>query len=220
MNKTDVKNIKALLKYRSTVAKGPIFTTGGEMTFEDIGKFSDKDLQKMIKDFEKNSKANYIDELKLLVDAAFKKYGEKGDNMIVLWAANCPERTVYNQDPLEDIIYNNDRNKLYKPICRNWECRGWWDRKDEDPDVLAKWDAKWEEYDKDMNEIRKLLTNLRFQDAESYYRNDNDPLNENWYGVIGIMKDYKVVSFVIRNDGLLCDERGYDWGYNNIIEQL
>ena len=33
-------------------------------------------------------------------------------------------------------------------------------------------------------------------------------------------RDYKVVSFVIRNDGLLCDEDSINQGNNEIIEQL
>ena len=56
--------------------------------------------------------------------------------------------------------------------------------------------------------------------AEDYYTDNNDALNEFWYGCIGIMKDYKVVSFVIRDDGLLCCEKYINEGYNKIIEQL
>ena len=63
-----------------------------------------------------------------------------------------------------------------------------------------------------------LVHNLKIKDAYDYWENDNGALNEYWYGVIGIMKDYKVVAFVIRDDGMLCDEKAYISSNNKIIK--
>ena len=56
--------------------------------------------------------------------------------------------------------------------------------------------------------------------SEDYYRYDNDALNDYWYGCIGIMKDYKIVSFVIREDGFPCSDNAIDEGWNRIIDEL
>lgn len=167
----------------------------------------------------KKAKEEYIPKIKELVDKAFKEFGEEGDNILILSACYYSEdaRDTYEIDePLDRISFNesSDYNNLYFPIGKNWDL-GDWKRDGVDEDKL---DILYEDY---TNPICEALTQC-FIDcyAEDYYREDNDALNEYWYGVIGIMRDYKVVSFVIRNDGLLCDEGSINRGYNKIIEQL
>ena len=164
----------------------------------------------------KKAKEKYIPKIKKLVDKAFEKFGEENDNILILSACYYPEdsRHTYEVDePLDRINFNkgSDYNKLYFPIGRKWDLIK--DSVDEDK----------------LNNLYKVYTepicealNQCFIDcyAEDYYRDNNDALNDYWYGVIGIMKDYKVVSFVIRYDGLLCDENSITQGYNKIIEQL
>ena len=53
-----------------------------------------------------------------------------------------------------------------------------------------------------------------------HWEDNNASLNEYWHGVIGIMKDYRVVAFVIRNDGMLADKRGYENSENQIIKRF
>lgn len=167
----------------------------------------------------KKAKKEYIPKIKELVDKAFEKFGEEGDNILILSACNYPEdaRDTYEVDePIEDISFNSgsDYNNLYFPIGRNWDL-GNWEGDSEDEDKL---DILYEDY---TELICEALTQC-FIDccAEDYYRDDNDALNDYWCGVIGIMRDYKVVSFVIRKDGLLCDKDSINQGYNKIIEQL
>lgn len=61
---------------------------------------------------------------------------------------------------------------------------------------------------------------MKIKDAHDYWKDNSDALNEYWYGVIGIMKDYQVVAFVIRDDGMLCDKNGYDTSNNTIVKRF
>ena len=144
-----------------------------------------------------------IEALKNLVDKMFKKYGEEEDNMIAVWDANVVSRNIWEgEDPISDIYwegFEHKYNKLYYPICSN----------DENvPD----------EYYKDIDKLTDILYNLKIKDAYDYWENDNGALNECWYGVIGIMKNYRVVAFVIRDDGMLCDQQVYISSNNKIIK--
>lgn len=164
----------------------------------------------------KKAKEKYIPKIKELVDKAFEEFGEENDNILILSACYYPEdaRDTYEIDsPLDSINFNkgSDYNNLYFPIGRNWDLI----RDGVDAD---KFDTLYEVYTRP---ICEALDQCLFDCyAEDYYRDNNSALNEYWYGVIGIMRDYKVVSFVIRNDGLLYDEDSINQGYNKIIEQL
>ena len=164
----------------------------------------------------KKDKEKLIPHIKKMVDSAFKVFGEEGDNILILSACYYPDeaRDIYEvNEPLDSINFNkgSDYNNLYFPIGRNWDLI----RDGVDADKL---NTLYEVYTRPICEALDQC----FIDcyAEDYYREDNNALNEYWYGVIGIMRDYKVVSFVIRNDGLLCDEDSITQGYNKIIEQL
>lgn len=146
-----------------------------------------------------------IDTLKNLVDKMFNKYGKDDDNMIAVWDANAFELGIWEgKDPLSDIYweeFGNKYNKLYYPICTNDE---------KIPD----------EYYADLEKLKSILRNLNIKDAYDYWKDNSDALNEYWYGVIGIMKDYQVVAFVIRDDGMLCDKTGYDTSNNTIVKRF
>ena len=146
-----------------------------------------------------------IDALKNLVDKMFNKYAKDEDNMIAVWDANAFELGIWEgKDPLSDIYweeFGNKYNKLYYPICSNDE---------KTPD----------EYYVDLEKLKSILRNLNIKDAYDYWKDNSDVLNEYWYGVIGIMKDYQVVAFVIRDDGMLCDKNGYDTSNNTIVKRF
>lgn len=146
-----------------------------------------------------------IDALKNLVDKMFNKYAKDEDNMIAVWDANAFELGIWEgKDPLSDIYweeFGNKYNKLYYPICSNDE---------KAPD----------EYYVDLEKLKSILRNLNIKDAYDYWKDNSDVLNEYWYGVIGIMKDYQVVAFVIRDDGMLCDKNGYDTSNNTIVKRF
>lgn len=204
MNKTDLNNMKALLKYKEVVARGPKFESNNStITKEELEKYSIDELKNKIYQFEHSEETKYTEELKNLVDEMFDKYSKEGDNMIAVWDANVYDRNINEgEDPLNDIYwkgFEHKYNKLYYPICSN----------DENvPD----------EYYKDIDKLTDILYNLKIKDAYDYWENDNGALNECWYGVIGIMKDYRVVAFVIRDDGMLCDQQVYTSSNNKIIK--
>ena len=125
--------------------------------------------------------------------------------MIAVWDANVIERDIWEgNDPLSDVYwewFGNKYNKLYYPICSNDE---------NTPD----------EYYVDIEKLKSILHNLNIKDAHDYWKDNSDALNEYGYGVIGIMKDYQVVAFVIRDDGMLCDKNGYDTSNNTIVKRF
>lgn len=170
----------------------------------------------------KKAKEEYIPKIKEFVDEAFEEFGEENDNILILSACYYPydaRDTCEVDDPLVSIHFNKGykspcENKLYFPIGKNWDL-GNWDRKGEDMDKLSFFYEKY--VDPICNTLDKCYIDWY---AEDYYKNDNEALNEYWYGCIGIMRNYKIVSFVIRNDGLLCSEDSINDGYNKIIEQL
>ena len=77
-----------------------------------------------------------------------------------------------------------------------------------------------DEYYEDIDNLANVLRNLKINDPYDYWEYNNASLNEYWHGVIGIMKDYRVVAFVIRNDGILADERGYENSENKIVRRF
>ena len=206
MNKTDLKNMKALLKYKEVVTNGPKFESkNSTITQEELEKYNINELKTAINNFENSEVDKYTKKLKNLVDEMFVKYGEEDDNMIAIWDANVYERDVYQgDDPLSDICFGgfaHEYNKFYYPIYANNKNA---------PD----------EYYKDVKKLKDILHNLKVKNAYNYWKDDNEALNEIWYGVIGVMKDHRVVAFVIRDDGMLCDEDGYKTFNNKIIKKF
>ena len=223
INKVDIENIEKELKARKTASYS--IKSGGTLSKEELKGKSESELKQLISDFKSSKETIAIREIKELVDNLFKKYGEEGDNMIAISCAYVPERKTYadEEGPLSAIDFNgfgHRYNKLYYPICSDWECANYWGRKDRIKEELEEWDKKWEEYWQDINELQGKLDDIDIPTAEEYWGNDNDALNECWFGVIGIMKDYRIVAFVIRNDGMLSDEDDYESFYNKVVRKL
>ena len=166
----------------------------------------------------KEAKRILVPKIKIMVDNTFKKFGEDGDNIIILSACYYPERnTVEIEEPLVSIKFNRKDefgSKLYFPVGRNWKLGNW---SHEGPDS----DKYNDLYDNYISPICKILDKCNIDwFAEEYYEENNDALNEFWCGCIGIMKDYKVVSFVIRDDGWPCSTSSINDGWNKIITEL
>ena len=218
MNEIDIKNIQKELTKRK--AANYEWEAGGKLSKNEIINYTNEELNKLVKDFENNIKSETANKIKKLVDEMFTKYGKENDNMIAVYAANYTDRCVCNQEPLENIDWNgfdNKYNKLYFPICSTWDCGNYWTRRNKQKDILEQWKAKWDKYYQDILILRNLFNEMNISSAKKYYDDHNDALNECWYGVIGIMKDYRIVAFVIRDDGMLCDEESYNTFYNKII---
>jgi hypothetical protein len=201
MKDTDILNIRRILEYRK---RKPYFKKGGDLSFEEINSKSIEELENLLK----TNNQSVIPEIKALVDQIFQKFSDDPeDNMIALWAANYDEHDVYDQGcPLTSISFDgfsHEYNKFYYPIGSDWDVN----------DVPK----EYKTLTKQLEEKCKLVG---IKSAEDYYKNDNDALNEIWYGVIGIMKDYRVVAFVIRNDGMLCEEDSMEDYTNEILMQL
>ena len=225
MNKTDVKNMKSLLKWRELsrkVSKGADYDTDGEIKFDVLTVYSDDELNQKIKEFEDAEKRNAAGKFRSLVDAFFEKWGDEGDNMIVLSGAWVPEReTCELDDPVNDINWNwSEYNKLYHAVGRQQPSNRYLAVCDLPKAERVEREKLWDQFWADMKPIQKEARKLKILTAEKYWEDDNDALNEMWYGVIGVMKDYRIVSFVIREDGMLCDEEGYETFHNSIIMSL
>jgi len=225
MNKTDVKNMKSLLKWRELsrkVSKGADYDEAGEIKFDVLSEYSDDELNQKIKEFEESEKRKASDKFRSLVDAFFEKWGGEGDNMIVLSGAYVPERTTYEMDdPVNDISWGQSKyNKLYHAVGRQQPSCSYFAASDITAEEREERKKLWNKFWADMEPIQKEARKLKIPTAEEYWEDDNDALNECWCGVIGVMKDYRIVSFVIRDDGMLCDEEGYETFHNSVIIQL
>ena len=225
MNKTDVKNMKSLLKWRELsrkVSKGADYDMEGEIKFDVLSEYSDDELNQKIQEFEEAEKRKAAGKFRSLVDAFFEKWGDEGDNMIVLSGAYVPERMAEEMDdPVNDINwYWTKYNKLYHAVGSQKPSNSYFAVRDLPKEESAERENLWNQFWADMKPIQKEARKLKIPTAERYWEDDNDALNELWSGVIGVMKDYRIVSFVIRDDGMLCDEEGYETFNNSIIMSL
>jgi hypothetical protein len=195
MNKIDVENIKKEIARRKALKN--LFKDGGEMPHSDIRNASDEELKKFLKDFENKSKEEAGAKIRKLVDEFFNKYGGEGDTMIPISAANRYDYSIdgfYDIDVYDEVNLSIDAvsNPDIKVIGRNW---------DED-------DKRWEQFGKDLANFNSQVTKLgKIPTAEDFWEDDGDFLNEYWYGVIVITKDYVVQGFEIRNDGLAQNDK-------------
>lgn len=210
MNSIDLHNINEIIAYRER--KEPDFIKGGTIISTELHNLSTPALKELITNYQKG----IVVDAKALIDKIFKEYAKPDDNIIIIGAAYVPERTTCEvEDPLDSINFNDHKyNKLFYPIGSNWDLSNYFtDHKGIDDD---KYNAFYDEVFK----LYKLLYSLDIPTPEEEWESDNDALNECWYGCIGVMKDYRIVSFVIRDDGMLCDEKGFDTFHNRTIKIL
>lgn len=188
MNNTDIINIKKELAKRK--AANYEWKDGGEFTKDEIILRSTKELNTLLEYYE-NAKKNKISEnIHKLVDDIFNKYAEDDDNMIPLSCANRYEYDLYEDTGIKvyesiSLSRYND-NPYIKPIARNW-CRK---------------DERWDSYINDLTKLANETSKAKVPGAEDFWKDMGECLNEYWYGVIAITRDYKIVGFEIRNDGL------------------
>lgn len=216
MNKIDLGNIKKELEKRK--AANYKFQKGGELTRYTIESYTDKKLQELIDDYNKNNTSRLENEIKELVDSIFSRWSdESDDNMLVLGSVYCPEKRITENDSI-DFTNNN----LYKPVGRFWEGKDYWSRSKMSQEELERIDnTVWNPFHEDIDKLKSKVYNLlEVSDASEYFEDDIDYLNEYWYGVLGIMKDYSIVSFIIRDDGLLNTEKSIDEYPNQIVYHI
>jgi len=223
MNNIDIENINKELAKRE--AANYEWKKGGDFTREFIEEKSTDALNEYLKMFKKESEKNSRDEIKRLVDEAFEKYStDPEDNMIVLGACYYSDESRYAVDvdnPLENINFDgfgHRYNKLAYPIGRDYDLDRWeygsgqHEGKDQE---------KYDEMNKTIvQKILSMFDDLGLDNVQDYWEDNNEAINECWYGVHAITKDYQIVTFVIRDDGMLCDEESFERGYNNILIKL
>lgn len=224
MNTIDIKNIKKEIAKRKAVAY--VFETGGELSKDEIVNADTESLNKMIKDFSNIKKETASEKIKKLVDEIFEKYAkpESNDNLVILGACNYYDDSrcvVTCENPLRSIDFDGFEhryNKLAYPIGRDYDL----ERYDHTQHKFVEGadDEKYAELNKLTQKIEALLPDIGLTSIERYWDNNNDAINEMWYGVHAITKDYKIVAFVIRNDGMLCDEDSFDSFHNSILCKL
>ena len=211
INEIDVKNIKKELAARKAMAYK--FEKGGTIEQGLLKSLNEEILKANLKEFEGNDKVNAFNELKQLVEDTFNKYGKEGDNMIALdlgnYDDNWPDVDPAYEEWCWKISWDRQSEYLYgegevhyKPI--GWdECdsENW---PDDEADALEK---KYQDLFEITENIKKLLSKLvKTYDLENI--SDLRSTNEYWYAVSAITKDLKLVSFVIRNDGLPEEDDG------------
>jgi len=199
MNNIDIENIKKELAKRK--AANYEWTDGGEMSKDDVMLRTTKELNELITTFNNDSKKIILEQIKKQVDKIFKKWGKKGDNMILL---TCVKRSGYHFWDVDeyDLILDaaNWGWEKYNKLCHPVMGYG-------DNDVIA----CNEEFEDEVYNFYDLLGKSNYKwEATSLFKTDNDGINEYWRGFSAITKDYKIVSFIMRYDGMLCDEEKYE----------
>ena len=215
MNSYDIENIKKELAKR--IAANYKWSEGGEMSKDDIMLRTTKELEELLNEYSNNSKSIAEKEIKQLVDEIFNELSDdEEDNMIVLGSCNYYDdsRDVAEcDDPLNSIYFDgfgHRYNKLAYPIGRGWKIPSWNNKNTKDKD-------KYEKLIDKSNKIVDYFDDLGLVSIYDFWNKDNDALNECWYGVHAITKDYKIVTFVIRGDGMLCDKESFNTFHNSIL---
>ncbi|MCH5167872.1 MAG: hypothetical protein J1F35_08340 [Erysipelotrichales bacterium] len=193
MNKTDIKNIEKCIKARE--AQVFHLERGGDMTYEDIDSYSTEELKELIKQFNEFEKEKFFEVFKRKVDNFFNKYTDvdENQNVIVIAACGCEGRYMFDIDQSDifsviDFANHKYNKKIYA--------------------VGSEDNAYFIEKDF-VDDIRNLYDDLVFgkyiQPIDKYFE-DDDSVNEVWSGCYGITKDYEIISFVIRKDGMLMND--------------
>lgn len=184
MNEIDVKNIKEIIKQREKKAK---FMSGGEIDVSLLNEQSTDELKRMLKEFESSTKDLFENQLRKQVDRIFNQYAMKDDNMIVFDCTRWSdwERELSSDCDITDIEFDECESELIKPIIsHNQDSRYW----------------------KDLEILTDLLAKLKCPYAYKFFKY-YDSVNEEWYGCLAITRNYKVIPFVIRDDGYFTDDK-------------
>jgi len=196
MNNIDIENIKKELAKRK--AANYEWKDGGEMSKDDVMLRTTNELTNLMKEYEEKKANEIFEVIHKLVDDIFEKFGDEDDNMIPLSCANRPDYRidgymggeVYYQIAFKSNCSNND----IRPIGRTW-----WETDEVDLDKIN-------EYCKVVNNLYDKTIKAKIPFAGDFWKNDGDRLNEYWYGCIAITRDYEIVGFEIRDDGLPQDD--------------
>lgn len=187
MNEVDAKNIKAIIKQREQKVK---VLKGGTIDFNLLNEQSTDELKRMLKEYDNSTKELLETLLRNQVDHMFNKYAHSDENMIVFDCTHWVDwaRELSSDDEPMEIEFDSCDSGYIRPINK-------YNMDDIDPD-----------YFDDLNILTDNLRNLKCPYAYKYFK-DVDSVNEEWYGCLAITRNYKVVPFVIRDDGYFTDDK-------------
>ena len=206
MNNIDKKNIERIINIRKTV-----FDEGGHFSIDEFNNMSTSDLEQILIDYYNKNHILICQEIKEKVDKLFEEHGDEDSNTILLAACiqDCGGRDLYVVDnPLSEIKFARGirYNKWVYPVG--------YELFDDIYSKCSNQDKKSrDEISNISNEIVKLIYKDEIQPIDDFF-DDNDSVNQVWYGCYGITKDYKLISFVIRDDGLMLNNKKPDVIYD------
>jgi len=218
MNEFDFENIKNELVKRE--AANYVWKDGGEMSKDDVILRTTNELNDLLKDYDNFKKMNVEAEIKKLVDEIFAEFGDEEDNMIILGGGNYIEDSRHFSyhtigEIFESINFNDEPrwNPYAHPVGRNFDFSSWNHKGNKEDD---------DKFDKLIKKTEKLLDNLAnipsIKPIDAYWSDNNDSLNECWYGCHAITRDYKIYAFVIRDDGLFLNAQdGFESFWNHVL---
>jgi len=218
MNKFDIENIKNELTKREA-DNYKWWNGNGTIPFCELTEKSTEELNDLLNDYVNSKRINAEAEIKKLADEIFEEFGNEEDNMIILGGGNYPEDSRYFNDHtiseiFESINFNDEErwNPYAHPVGRNLNITSWNHNGDKEDD---------KKFDKIIEKSEKILdnlSNLPIKSIDKYWTDNNDSLNEMWYGCHAITRDYKIYAFVIRNDGLFLNAHdGFESFWNHVL---
>lgn len=188
MNDIDKKNIEKVLEKRKLILED-----GGEIDKDKLENTPTSELEILLKNYNDGVKGDLSLEISSKVNQIFDKFSyDPEDNMIILWAVSKDEDGyVFELDwPLESIDFDgfgHSYNKFAYPVGREWGEKEMWSIEEDYVDPIR-------------NLVRKLPG---FIDIETFFEQDRGSINIYWTGVYAITRDYKLISFIIRDDGMM-----------------
>lgn len=211
MNNIDEKNIEKIINIRKTV-----FDEGGEFTVDILNSMPINELEQMLFEHKNKKHVSICQEIKKNVDKLFEDYGDEESNMIALESCvqDCDGgRDLFVDDnPLTEINFAKGYryNKWVNPIGYELFDKPYTECSDQEKNTRN-------EFKKMSREIIRLIHEDGVEPIDDFF-DHNDSVNQFWHGCYGITRDYKLVSFVIRCDGLLLNNEEpsviYDFNYS------
>lgn len=183
MNEYDVSNALKILALREALNFD--FDKRGVYSRDELDAMSTDQINQRIKDYEKNSHEFAMNYVRKKVNEIFDKFGQEGDNMIILSACGRYDYSLYGMDGDEMIDSTNWKWEKYNQLCHPVisDTDEFYDALEDLQDTLTKAKIKWFYRD--------------------FYDDGEDGINEFWNGYVAITKDFNIVSFIMRNDGML-----------------
>lgn len=188
MNDIDKKNIEKVLKKRKLVLED-----GGEINKDQLENTPTPELEILLKDYKDDVKKDLSLGIRSKVHKIFDKFSDDPeDNMIILWAVFKDEDgEIWEIDwPLEEIDFDgfdHKYNKFSYPVGRKCEEK-------EKRNIEENY----------VEPLRNLVRKLpEFTDIENFFEQYRSSINIYWHGVYAITRDYKLISFIIRDDGMM-----------------